>query len=43
VIPPKVRVKLGEGGLGWILGKMFWVVVSNIFYVHPDPRGNDPM
>ena len=25
------------------MSKQIWVVVSNIFYFHPDPWGNDPI
>ena len=34
---PRLRIKmLGK----WLM--FFWLVVSNMFYCHPDPWGNDP-
>jgi len=35
-----------EGSNSFIVETMenpYWVVVSNIFYFHPDPWGNDPI
>ena len=42
---PMIRGKLGDSGVvscSFVLDKVFWVVVSNIFMFIPI-RGNDPI
>ena len=40
--PKRIVFRLGSMCLG-VEEETFWVVVSNIFYFHPGPWGNDPI